>query len=530
MTEPINKIAAVWARVSTEPQQSLDSQVARSKTELEKRGYFVPPERILRVDWTSLDLLSCPEFQLLRHWVVNKEIGAIGVLDRDRFQAKAIQRLLFLADCREHEVEVVVCQGPPLQLDSDGEWVEFGLAKSKEVSVLRAQQGSRDALRERATVKGLPTTCNPPYGYYWDESRTRLIANDKWEVRFLIVNLFLNGWTVKAIIKELHRRVIPSPTGKEWWVEPTIINILKDTVNFGEYRALRREAVEPKERRGNTYGKTSSKNLPGIPLPNIKVEKPVITKEQHQWILARLEQNKVNARRNVKRDYLLRGMIYYEGDNLRYHARTIRGISWAYRYSTRGRFSDNPRPYLPGRKLEAMVEAKAREVLTSDAVLEQELGWREEAIRESMARLEYEMRRLERKLNENINAESELAGLKSRGKVSEEAYERQRGLVVAERRWIEEEKQRIIVKLDQLRKQSVSLVGLEQLRRQIATRLNSTNFADRRFILEALGTRVIVTTEGALEVEFTIGDRKDKDSAIVLNSPLTVCPRYSVVP
>ena len=129
-----NEIAAVWARVSTEPQQSLDSQAARSKVELEKRGYVVPPERILKIDWTSLDLLSCPQFQQLRHWVVNKEIGAIGVLDRDRFQAKAVQRLLFLSDCRENQVEVVVCQGPPLQLDSDGEWVEFGLAKSKEIS------------------------------------------------------------------------------------------------------------------------------------------------------------------------------------------------------------------------------------------------------------------------------------------------------------------------------------------------------------------------------------------------------------
>jgi len=142
-----DEIGAVWARVSTEPQQTLDSQVARSKAELERRGYVVPPERVLKVDWTSLDLLSCPQFQQLRHWVVNKEIGAIGVLDRDRLQVKAVQRLLFLSDYRDNQVEVVVCQGPPLQQDSDGEWVEFGLAKSKEVSVMRAQQGSRSSIR-----------------------------------------------------------------------------------------------------------------------------------------------------------------------------------------------------------------------------------------------------------------------------------------------------------------------------------------------------------------------------------------------
>jgi len=36
MTE--KRIGAIWARVSTELQQSLDSQVARAKLELEKRG------------------------------------------------------------------------------------------------------------------------------------------------------------------------------------------------------------------------------------------------------------------------------------------------------------------------------------------------------------------------------------------------------------------------------------------------------------------------------------------------------------
>jgi len=524
-----NEIAAVWARVSTEPQQSLDSQVARSKAELEKRGYVVPPERILKVDWTSLDLLSCPLFQQLRRWVVNKEIGAIGVLDRDRFQAKAVQRLLFLSDCRENQVEVVVCQGPPLQLDSDGEWVEFGLAKSKEVSVMRAQQGSRDALRERATVKGLPTTCQAPYGYDWDESRTHLVANSNWETRSLIINEFLKGNTLKGIARELQRRGILSPKGRDYWPEPTISLILKDTVNYGEYRALRRESIEPINRRGNTYGKSSSKYLPGIPLPNIVVERPVITQFQHEWILERLAHNKLNASRNGKRNYLLRGLIYYEGDNRRYYGRDIRHISWAYRYSYRGYKNGNPRAYIPGPKTEAQVEAKAREILTSNEVIERELGWREAAIRETAAKLESELKRLDRKSNENINAESELVNLRIRGKVSDEAYERQMVLLVAERKWISEERERVNQRLTELKQQAISLVGLDQLRQQMAERLFSDKFEDRRFILEALNTRVIVTTEGAIEVEFTIGGDKN-GGGIVLSSPPNACPRYSVVP
>jgi site-specific DNA recombinase len=522
-----NEIAGIWARVSTDVQQSLDSQVARAKLELEKRGYVVPPERILKVDWTSLDLEHCPQFQELRGWIQQREIAALGIFDRDRLNAIGLQRLLFLSDCKEKGVELVICQGPPVLDELEGQLVELALALGKERQVLRAQQGSRDALRERATVKGLPTTCQSAYGYDWNKESNRLVANANWETRALIINYFMTGSTLKGVEKELRKRGIPSPTGKDYWPEPTIYGILRDTVNFGEYRALRRESIEPQNRRGNTYGKSSAKTLPGIPLKNIVVEKPVINQSQHQWILARLEQNRLNARRNAKRDYLLSGLIHYEGDNLRYYGLDIRHKSWAYRYYHRGK-NDNPRAYLPGRKLEAQVEAKAREILTSNEVLGKELGWREEIIRESRLRLENESSRLDRKANENISAESELAGIRIRGKISDEAYDRQQGLLLAERKWISEERTRVQEKLAELKQRAVSLIGLEQLRQRIAEKILSNSFADRRFVLEALQTRVIVTADGATEVEFTIGGDKG-DNGIVLNLPLNACPQYSIV-
>lgn len=521
-----NKTAAIWARVSTELQQSLDSQVSRAKSELERRGYIVPPERILKVDWTSLDLFNCPQFQELRRWIQKKEIGALGILDRDRLNAQGLQRLVFLSECKENGVELVICQGPPVLDEPEGQLLELALALGKERQVLRAQQGCRDALRERATVKGLPTTYQNPYGYCWDKRQVRLVPNDNWENRALIINLFLKGQTLKGIVKELHRRGIPSPKGKEWWPEPTISLILKDTVNYGEYRALRRENVEPKQRRGATYGKSSSKHHPGIPLTNIVVEKPIITKEQHEWIMSRLEQNKLNAKRNSKRDYLLRSMIHYEGDNLRYYGVDIRHMSWAYKYIPRNRNIDNPRPYLPGRKLESLVEAKAREILTSDEVIQRELGWRRGLIDDSIARLKEQLKRLDRKRNENINAESELVGLRIRGKVSDEPYDRQLSLLLAERRWIFEEKERVQEQIGKLKRNAVALVNLEVLKGQVEQKLASTEFADRRFVLEALGTKVLVTTEGKVEVEFTIGAGQGENDEIALNVPQNACLRY----
>ena len=521
--------AAIWARVSTEGQQSLDYQVAEVKAWLESQGYRVPESRILKVHWTSLAILDCPEMQTLLSWVRNREIDAIGTWHSDRLTGKPAHKVYILDQCQRHGVQFL-SKNSPLIEGREGELLEYLLAWAKEGQVLYAQQGSKGKLHDRAKRDGLPTTCQAPYGYRWDESRRRLLATMDWENRALIIRLFLEGAKIKRIQRELHERAIPSPKGREWWPEPTIWLILADTVNCGEYRALRRESIEPKVRRGTTdgrptYGKSSSRKLPGIPLPNITVERPIITKTQHDWILKRLEQNKVNAKRNGKRDYLLKGLIQYQGDGLHYYGRTIRGHCWAYLYSARGNGRENPRPYLPGHKLEVQIETLAREVLTSREVLERELGWRQSAISESITRLENELRGLERKSNTNANAEMELVGLRIRGKVSDEAYEKQLGLLQAERRWIQEHGERLKADLAKLQKQSLSLVGLEQLRGQVVDRLASQEFADRRFVLEALDTSVIITTEGQIEVAFAIPSESPKD-AIAFNLPLSACPRY----
>ena len=274
-------IAAIWARVSTEGQQSLDYQVAEVKAWLESQGYQVPENRILKVHWTSLAILDCPEIQTLLSWVRNQEIDAIGMWHSDRLSGKPAHKVFILDQCQRHGVQFL-SKNSPLIEGREGELLEYLLAWAKEGQVLYAQQGSKGKLHDRAKRDGLPTTCQAPYGYQWDESRRRLLATTSWENRALIVMRFLEGATIKGIQRELHERVIPSPKGREWWPEPTIWLILADTVNCGEYRALRRENVEPKTRRGRTYGKTSSRKLPGILLPNIVVERPIITKAQHE--------------------------------------------------------------------------------------------------------------------------------------------------------------------------------------------------------------------------------------------------------
>ena len=83
------KVAATWCRVSTHDQRelSLDSQEVAVRNALEAQGFQAPPQYVLKVDWSSLDLMSCPEFQQLRRWIADGTVNGAGTFDRDRLQA-----------------------------------------------------------------------------------------------------------------------------------------------------------------------------------------------------------------------------------------------------------------------------------------------------------------------------------------------------------------------------------------------------------------------------------------------------------
>ena len=56
------RTAAIFCRVSTRDQGelSLESQELAVQRVLTKQGFHCPPHYVVKVDWTSLDLMSCP--------------------------------------------------------------------------------------------------------------------------------------------------------------------------------------------------------------------------------------------------------------------------------------------------------------------------------------------------------------------------------------------------------------------------------------------------------------------------------------
>ncbi len=458
--------AAVWARVSTDSQaeKSLPSQVSRCKERLDPSCVIT---HIFEDDWSSLDLFASPKFQQLRSLIKGRDIDAIAVFDRDRLEAQGLQRLIFLSECKEAGVELVICQGPPIIDAPEGQIVELALAIGKERQVLRARQGSRDGLHDRAVKRGLPVTYRRPYGYDWDKQKNRLLPNAQYPNVKLIFNLVLNrGWGYQPVIDELKKRGILSPAGLVEWNKQTLSGILHNPVYAGRFYALKVQSCEPTQRPKKSKRVNSSQRRLRLEdahyMANIQVIDPPITWEQRERIFTQLAEHQKLSQRNAQRDYLLRGVIlcgtHYgkQGEPRRYHGQPHHD-SWRYTCPVGG----CTRPFIRGHEIEQLVKFYVKCLFIgqpSNSPLFDDTHRRQAA-----QELERELRECEAKLQKRIQmlAKEEMRFLA--GEVDQDTYDLVKAALVVERNGLEVRRRELLEHMNQLGREREAAGSLEEM-------------------------------------------------------------------
>ena len=519
------KAAAIWCRVSPHDQRelSLESQEASVRRVLESLGYDTPPQYVLKVDWTSMDLMACPSFQQLRQWIATGQVHAIGVLDRDRLQAQGLQRLIFLSECQEHDTKVVTVQGVPMLEGAEGQLVELALALGKERSVMRAQQGARDGLRARAVMKGLPPSMRPPYGMWWEDNK--LVPSNDYSVVCDIWRMALEGRALWGIAKELTQQGTPTPRGKRVWAGSTIRAILKNSTYTGVIEACKTEAVTPEKRLKRTYGKTTSRIRPAperIVLRGL-VTQPVLSDEEFQWVQQRLRDNQRFAFKNTRlRHYQLRGLIRCSLCGQLYTGVTRRGRSdyycrgrWGVPWGTEKWSADK----LPANVVENHVWNMGVSFLRGSEGFLTEMRRRMGIKEQSAESIRRELANLKRQDSEEQDAETRAFRLASHGKVSDEVFDQEVGLIRTRRRWIAEQRDRLGAQLADLERYSLSPELIGSLRQRLEGHLTGATLQDRRFVLEAVGAEVVAQGNGAWELELEVPRDLEHVGQIVNTEP-----------
>jgi hypothetical protein len=508
-----NRVAAVWARVSTPGQKdpSLDGQVERAKAKLETMGYV--PKYVFKAVWTSADLKPCPEFQELRRLVQTKQIQAVGMLDRDRIEAHGLQRLNFLADCKSNGVEPIVHQGVPFLEGPEGQLVELALALAKEKQLERASSGAKQGLEDRAKGIGkfkreMPPTKREVFGYKWvgDKDGGKYAPGDNYDGASLIYEVAQSGTKLKPTCKELIRRGIVTRNGKLIWQPSSVRAILTNPIYAGRVATLKYEKVLPKKRRKNKSGKTSHREKPIEAWHFIDglVERPIVTWEVWLSIQERLKLNKQYSVRHTKpgRFYLLRGLIECQLCNR--HFSGVQPSSGKPKYFCTNRWAISYGPKCPAapfdkEEIEEQVKLRVRNFLESPQAYLQEMGGRLSAQEQTKADAECAIKDLEMKYRETIDHERKQVRL-----LSEEAFKEEQHLILAKRTYIKEEIERQKTNLDKLQKFAVNVETVETLRERLQHNLDKASNEDWRHILEALGTKILAFGDGTWDIELNI--------------------------
>jgi site-specific DNA recombinase len=142
------------------------------------------------------------------------EIDGVLVWKMDRLVRRPAEFERFWALCEAHHVAFASATEP---IDSSN---EMGLALLRVLVTFASLESATISLRLKAKRRadaeaGKPPGGGPrPYGHTRD--LRRLVKSEAATIQ-LIVKLLLEDWPIKRIIRELHRREIPSPTGRPYW-------------------------------------------------------------------------------------------------------------------------------------------------------------------------------------------------------------------------------------------------------------------------------------------------------------------------
>ena len=229
--------------------------------------------------------------------------------------------------------------------------------------------------------------------------------------------------------------------------------------------------VEPKQRRGSTYGKSGTVRRPlseAYYLPNIQVVNPPLTWEEWQALQERRQRNKLVAQRHATTDYLLRSMIVCETHHQRYQGHGHHR-SWEYVCGSRRDpgASKCPAPTLNGPELEAKVKTICQEILTKPEIIEAEIAKRSGQVRVTLEAISKKLVNLDAKEARATATETNLVMGKATGDASPEAYDRALAQIKAQKAWIAEERERLQIELGAAQRHEGVIISLGEARERL---------------------------------------------------------------
>jgi site-specific DNA recombinase len=370
-----HKRAVLYARVSTDDQAdkgySLPSQFDAMRKYAERQGFEIVAE--LSEDYTGFKpIAERPEGKKLAAMLKARDANTVIAYQVDRLSREIVNLLATVQMWLRAGIEIHTCDIGKIESEIDI------------VLVIKGWQGSdeRKKIMER-TARGRNGKANAgkvvgsnraPFGYrFVRDQNNKVIGLEIYETQAGIVRLIFKWYVDErlpmfAIAKRLEEMKIPTPGGENYksrgargiWSHTIIATILDNETYAGDWHFG--------YRKGASKTRTPKSEHIIVSVPSI-VDRA--TWKRAQELRA---SNKATARRNAKRDYLLRGLITC-GCGIKMTGRSSQTRhSWNYTCNARHYLNtDCHEPNVSGEYIEAQVWQGLKDLVSDTDKMKSEL-------------------------------------------------------------------------------------------------------------------------------------------------------------
>lgn len=352
----------------------------------------------------------------------------------------------------------------------------------------------------RAAREGRWNGGQPPAGYKVEDRRLAVHEPEAVIVRELF-RLYLDGLSTMGIADYLNARGVPtisrmrgSARAGERWKDPVILQILSNSTYAGEQQWRKRRVL--KNGVGDQIGTLRIPEADRIVGSCV----PLVSREVWDAVQVRRRTNAENARRNAKRDYLLRNLIRCLDCGYRYvgHGNSANGKAYHY-YSCRRRADRGPTCFgrsIPAAELEELVWTDIEAWLRDPGPLLEQL---ERQVRERVVEarpLEDEAGEIDQALQRLDDGRQRVLSLYRRGVIGDQDVEAQLRELVAEGEVLQDRRTRIFGSQVEAVNLETRLIEAGSLLRSLQGAANSLDYAGRRNAVKLLVEQVTVKTTG----------------------------------
>lgn len=476
--------AATYSRVSTEDQvdnYSIPTQLEAIHEYASERDIEVVKDCIdPGVTGATLDRTALNE---LRQLARSRQVDLVIAYDPDRLSRSLAHLLILSNEFEKAGVELTFVTQPIGKTPEDrmlfnvrGVFAEYERTKILERTMRGRMQKARDGMQPGGKA---------PYGYGIVDGRHVINEEEAQVVRMIFGWLSKEGMTLLGIQQRLNAMQIPTRRGTKFWQRSNLHRIVREEAYVGNWH----------------YNKTAQLTSKTETISRVKQLRPreewicvsipaIISEETFEAAKRQLKKNAEFSKRNVKRQYLLTGLIKCGKCGYRYNARTLKETVY---YSCNSKQIDVESPSCGSRMvrgdiIEPLVWNSVRELLGKPEFIIDQMEKQSQAggITYLEERLQTVNRAIKRK---TLEVDRFLEAYKV-GAIDSILLKREMDKIKEEQQGLIETKQDIESQLQEAGEQDINADYIERFCKNYSLVLDTLSFEEKRLVLREVIERI----------------------------------------